>query len=153
LGIGCSTPDETTVMTRPQPLSRIGGSSWRVSSKMPMAMAWYELRQAAASTCRIDPVGGPPVLLTRMSTPPASSSRCASPFTDASSARSTISARARGVLMAAATSASRSRLRAARTTSAPSAASAVAMARPSPRLAPSTRARLPAMPRSISPAP
>src|SRR5262245_22397190 len=69
-GIGCSTPEETTVTTRPQPLARIGGSRRPVSSKMPIAIAWYQVRQESAWASRIEPGGGPPVLLISISTPP-----------------------------------------------------------------------------------
>ncbi len=72
-GIGWITPDEPTVTIRPQPRSRIPGSSaWAMPMTRSTIMSnCFASTSRSASTMR--PGGGPPVLATRMSTPPIAS--------------------------------------------------------------------------------
>ena len=141
-------------MIRPHWRARMPG---RTRSVMAMTLSTMELncaRQSAMSWPAAGVGGGPPVLLTRMSTGPSSASmRATWRSIAARSARSHSRAQLRAPRprTSSCAAASEDAERPARATLAPSRASAAAMARPSPPLPPSTSAVLPAMPRSIWP--
>ena len=142
------TPEETTARMRPNLRSRMPGNARRVSRTALRNIASNCLLHTASEVSAAGPGGGPPVLITRMSV---CRSGAARPSIAAASPRSQVWAmmapRPGGV--PATNSAKRSRLRATATTSAPSAANADAIARPSPREAPVTNARRFPSPKSM----
>src|SRR5579883_2941331 len=138
---------------RPQPRASIPGSARRTKRTCTstfIAKASSQSASVVPSTSR--PPAGPVTLFTSTSAPPKAAS-CArhTASTPASVARSaaTASTRAPRPRIASAAAASAAPPRAQIVTAAPSAASASAIARPMPLLAPVTSARLPASPRSI----
>ena len=148
-GMGVSTPDDVSVMMRPQPRSTIGGKSRCVSVMMLPTIASKPDCQASGGAERASPGAGPPELLIRISTPPRASMASARAATLSGAARSSPC----GVMLpprAGSTCAARawmaSTLRAAPITLTPSLASDTAMAAPSPLLAPSTNALFPTSP-------
>ena len=75
LSIGWMTPEETTVMIRPKPRARIPGRAWRASRTALRNIASNCAVQVASAVSATGPGGGPPVLMTRMSTPARGSAR------------------------------------------------------------------------------
>src|SRR5829696_328521 len=151
-GIGCTTPVEATVRMRPHLRSRMPGSTRPASRNTGTTMASNCGTHSSGCTVSGVRAGGPPVLATRMSTPP-SSFIAAAWIASTLSLRSPTKVEARPgpfLPIASAASFSRSPLRAVISTCAPSAASASAMPRPRPRLEDRTMARLPARPRSMA---
>jgi hypothetical protein len=73
LGIGCSTPDEAMVRMRPQPRSTMPGSTRLASVRTGATMASKCGVHSSGLTPKAVRAGGPPVLATRMSTPPSRS--------------------------------------------------------------------------------
>src|SRR5580658_6196807 len=133
---------------RPNPRLRMPGNARRVSRTALRNIDSNCLLHTESGVSAADPGGGPPVLSTRISV---CRSGAARPSIAAESPRSQALAvmlpRPGGV--PATSSFKRSRLRATATTSAPSAAKADAIARPSPREAPVTSARRFSSPKSI----
>src|SRR5579885_1907579 len=124
---------------RPQPRASIPGSARRTKRTCTstfIAKASSQSASVVPSTSR--PPAGPVTLFTSTSTPPSVARSAA-----------TASTRAPRPRIASAAAASAAPPRAQIVTAAPSAASASAIARPMPLLAPVTSARLPASPRSI----
>src|SRR5579871_2788540 len=142
------------VTTRPRPLSRRAGRARRVNRTVDISVSSQAARQSSSSNWSKLPAGGPPVLLTRISAPPNRSRVAATSRARASgSVDSPISASPRALPGSASTSAtacsSRLPLRANIATLQPSAASAMAAARPMPEDAPLTIAVHPSRPRSM----
>src|SRR5579862_3406334 len=142
------------VTTRPRPLSRRAGSARRVNRMVDISVSSQAARQSSSSNWSKLPAGGPPVLLTRTSTPPNRSRVAATSRARASgSVDSPVTASPRALPGSASTSptawSSRLPLRANIATLQPSAASAMAAARPMPDDAPLTIAVHPSRPRSM----
>ena len=150
--MGASAPDDVDVRIRPHRRSRMPGRTRSVSMITDRIICSKLVRQVAASCPATVVGGGPPVLLTRMSTGP---SVCSTSATTASSRSSSPRSHTSGnaftpaAFTRAAVAANASADRPAAATFAPSAARRAAIALPSPPLAPSTRAVRPEMPRSI----
>ena len=139
-GIGATTPDEATVITRPHRRSRMPGTSRLVRPISDRTMApncWVQISAEVASAAV---GGGPPELLTRMST-------CPSALSASSASLSPMPGviRSAAITWAACGTAalSLSAERPETATVAPASARPLAMAPPRPPLAPSTSARLP----------
>src|SRR4051812_40391762 len=75
IGDWLTTPEEAMVRMRPQPRSRMPGSTRLVVSIRVTTMAWKCFSQSSAVTAEILPGGGPPLLFTRMSMAPGPSAR------------------------------------------------------------------------------
>src|SRR5271155_5591081 len=66
-GMGWITPEDTMLMIRPEPRSRMPGAIAAVIVKMEATMAWNDAAHCPASTAVTGLGAGPPVLLMRMS--------------------------------------------------------------------------------------
>src|SRR5918996_2995677 len=148
-GIGALTELEVTLTIRPKPRSRMPSTTALISMIAVIMLALQALIQSCSSHSRKSPGGGPPALLTRISTCGQAASAAARPSGVVMSPATVLTTApvSRAIWSAAASSAAW--LRAVIVTATPFRASARAQPRPSPLLAAQTRAFLPAMPRSI----
>ena len=148
--MGAFTAPEVMLMMRPKPRSAMPSTVALMSSMGVSMLASTALSQVSRSQSRKSPGGGPPALLTRMSTCGAAASAAARPsgvvMSPATATTCTAGFNARN---SAAVASSASRPRAVMTTFTPSPTSACAQPLPSPLLAAHTSAHLPAMPRSM----
>src|SRR5579863_3024716 len=152
LGIGATTPDEVEVIIRPQRRALMPGRTRSVIAITERTIALNCSAHSLGSCPAADVGGGPPVLLTRISTGPRVLSASAIwASTRPISARSQVMpwAMLPNAATAAMEVASASGAMSARATFTPSPASASAMARPSPPPPPSTSAVFPFIPKSI----
>ncbi len=155
--IGCTTPDEATVSTLPQPASFISATQRFVISITRISMVPICASQRSVSGLSTVPGGGPPVLLTRISMPPSLSLAAAYNLpAESSSDRSATTWSAvpgPALLSSFTTVTSLSSTRLEIMTFAPSSQSFVAMPRPRPWLDARTSACFPLIPRSMFTAP
>ncbi len=150
---GCLAAIDVTLTMRPQPRACMPGRTPRTRAMTLCKVVRSAWSHAASSCCWNGPAGGPPALVTRMSTPPcariAASSTAATPAAVATSATTAVTGTPCAARIACAVASSASPPRAQRTSDVPSAASASADARPNPLLEAATSATRPRMPRSI----
>ena len=147
--IGIFTDPEVILTMRPNFLATIGSIAFWISSTATTMLATTPSSIFCRSSSRKSRNGGPALLLTRISGSGQAANRAFWPSGEATSA-------ATGIILApvawrssAAVAARRSRSRPLITTSQPACASALAQARPSPRLEAQTIALRPAIPRSM----
>ena len=165
MSIGALTALEVMFTTRPKPRAAMPSTVARMSSMGVSMFASSARSQASRSQSRKSPVGGPPALVTTMSKalpgPPGTDSAAARPAAVVMSAATlsttgcwyflppALAAPAPAATNKAAACCSAAPSRALMTTFTPSCTSACAQPRPSPRLAPHTKAQRPAIPKSI----
>ena len=151
--IGCFAVRDARFTIDPPPPSRMTGIAARLSLRALMKIKSKDSRHWSSDTSSTPPVGGPTVLLTRMSSPPRvdvaqAKSRSHSSYRPRSAASACTSPPAFAISRAAASMLG-SELDVTQTRQS-SASSDSATARPSPRLAAVTRARLPRRPSSMT---
>ena len=149
-GIGAFTDCDVMLTTRPQPRSIIPGRTACIMAIGASMLASSALMKSSRDQSDQTPGGGPPALLTRMSTAPAASSTAARPASVVMSPATAVTETPCASRIAAAVASSASAPRALITRSTPSPASASAQPRPSPFEAAQTIARFPRIPRSIA---
>src|SRR5664279_4307706 len=148
---GAFTEPDVMLTTRPKPRSAILSTVALISSIGVSMLASRALSQASRFHSRKSPGGGPPALLTRMSTCGQAASAAARPTSVVMSPTTVrTSPPAPNARSSRAVASRTSPPRAVMTTFTPSLASAVAQPLPSPLLAAQTSAHLPLIPRSIS---
>ncbi len=150
MSIGALTAPEVMLTMRPNPRSAIASTVALISSIGVSMLASSAAIQTARSQSRKSPGGGPPALLTRMSTCGQAASAAARPAAVVMSpATVRTSAPAPSARSSAAVAANASAPRAVTTTLTPSRTSAAAQPLPSPLLAAQTSAQRPCRPRSM----
>ena len=146
-----ATAVEETLTTRPHPRSRMPGTTRSISaSGDEHEIAVGGLPLLAREAQRVGPTGGPPVLVTRISTGPQRGLDLVHEGRRPVQVGAVVGRTPRAAPTSAAVASTRSREREVIATRAPSAASAAAMPRPMPFEAPVTSATRPEIPRSIS---
>src|SRR5208283_2548947 len=141
--------NEVMLTMRPNFLAIIGSIAFWISSTATIMLATTPSIIFCRSSSRKSRKGGPALLLTRMSGSGQAANSAFCPSAEATSAATGIIVAPVAWRSSAAVAARRSRSRPLITTSQPACASAVAQARPSPRLEAQTMALRPAIPRSM----
>jgi hypothetical protein len=149
--MGAFTAPEVMLTMRPKPRAAIASTVARMSAMGASMLASSAAIHCSRSQSRKSPGGGPPALLTRMSTCGQAASAAARPASVAMSPATVRTSTAGFSTRSAAAVASRSASpRAVMTTLTPSSASASAQPRPKPLLAAQTSAQRPFNPKSMS---
>src|SRR5262245_15385087 len=148
--IGAFTADEVMLTMRPKPRALMPSMLALMSSIGVSMLASTALIQASRSQLRKSPGGGPPALLTRMSTCGHAASAAARPSAVVMSPATARTSPLPSARNCAAACSSASAPRAVITTFTPSLTSAAAQPLPSPLLEAHTSAHLPAIPKSIA---
>src|SRR6187455_1912145 len=153
MSIGALTAPDVMLTTRPKPRPAILSTVAFISSIGVSILASIALIQASRSQWRKSPDGGPPALLTRMSTCGQAASAAARPASVVMSPATARTSPRPSARSSPAVASSASAPRAVITTLTPSFASAIAQPLPSPLLAAQTSAHLPSIPSSIASSP